>query len=93
MYKIYTTNGFDVTCLHEYEGTYETVGEAMVALEKVDAYMDNYGYIYDCKMKEVWFLILLSCGIELVTTLAYQKRETMHDSLVEVLEEIERRNA
>lgn len=94
MYKIYSTSGYDVTALNEYEGTYDSVGKAMVALEEQHFYMDNFGYIYDDKMKEVWFLITFSYGdIEHVCTLGYEKRESLIDSLREVMEEIERRNA
>ena len=92
MYKIYSTSGYDVTTLNEYEGTYETVGKALDALEEQHFYMDNFGYIYDDKMKETYYLITFSYGIDMIHTLGYEKRDTLIDGLKEVMEEIEKRN-
>lgn len=93
MFKIYSTSGYDKERITEYESTYETAGKALAALEEEHFYMDNFGYVYDSKMKEVWFLVTFGYGsIEHICTLGYEKRETLIDSLREVMEEIEKRN-
>lgn len=92
MFRIYTSFGYDVHTLTEYEGTYETVGQAMVALEAQQP-LDNIGYIYNAESFEVEFLIGIAYGeIDYIETLKLTSRDSMIESLKNVLTEIERRN-
>lgn len=93
MFKIYTSYGYDVDTLNEYEGSYETVGKALVALEAQQTF-DNIGYIYNAESFEVEFLIGIAYGkIECLKTLKFERRDSMIECLKNVLAEIEKRNA
>ena len=90
MYKIYSCNGWgkeNFHALYEYEGTYETVGKAIVALEEIDPL--GYGYIYDIEHEEVTHLINISYGnCEMATHLGYTKREDRITELNETMDYI-----
>ena len=93
MLKIYTSFGYDVNTLNEYEGEYETLMKALAALEE-QRLIDNIGYVYNIARKQTEYLCAIAYGeIECVEVLKYVTKDSMIEELKKVLEEIERRNA
>ena len=55
MYRIYSANGYAGEDFREYEGTYDSIGKAIVALEEHDPL--GQGYIIDCRDHSLMMIV------------------------------------